>query len=302
LIIPDYVPAKDHGVEKQRMNPFNIRLWLSDKTNDIWNPSTGEKLDTSTIPVLNPQAWDELVKSTKPECYWWFAFIIILKLAVNMIYVLGTVFHYDWEMWLQALLCASALLSHFFKPYIDEWDNRLEQTSFLGIVMAISATKMGLTAVGFDETHAGLGDIEWPAVGLVTVVLFTMSAGFLYTRCTTWREKVARQERVQKGEESKSEFRSALTRACRSKLLNDLIGFMHKCFGARSRINCTVRPMLRVLLCRPYDCAATRRDAAGDHKETAGRDIRKGRREYSGQLNPSDSSNREHASSVAVKP
>ena len=45
------------------------------------------------VPVAG---WDELVKATKPDKYWWFIFILLLKLLVNVIFLIGQTFEYNW--------------------------------------------------------------------------------------------------------------------------------------------------------------------------------------------------------------
>lgn len=52
-------------------------------------------LKMKAIPTLNPKCWDELVKATKPEKYWWFTFILLLKLLVNVIFLLGQALEYN---------------------------------------------------------------------------------------------------------------------------------------------------------------------------------------------------------------
>ena len=52
-------------------------------------------------PALVPVCWDELTKATKPERYWWFCFILQLKLLINVLYLLGQVEMIDWLTALQ---------------------------------------------------------------------------------------------------------------------------------------------------------------------------------------------------------
>jgi hypothetical protein len=49
-----------------------------------------------TIPTLNPSAWDELLKAHRPSTYYWFIVILGLKLVVNIIFLLGQAYQYNW--------------------------------------------------------------------------------------------------------------------------------------------------------------------------------------------------------------
>jgi hypothetical protein len=85
-----------------------------------------------------PTCWDILFKTVQPTCYWWFAYTMLLKLVINVIFLLGKTRDFRWGMWLQITLVASALISHWFRPYVLMNDNRFEQLVFLCIACALS--------------------------------------------------------------------------------------------------------------------------------------------------------------------
>eukprot|EP01048_Picozoa_sp_COSAG05_P007144 COSAG05_NODE_496_length_9256_cov_9.286557_6_plen_694_part_00 len=218
---PQILP--EDPLERTRMLPWNIRDWLKDKTDKVLvgKDKDGQSvvIDTDTIPVLNPQCWDELVKATRPKRYWWFAFIMALKLVVNLIYVFRTVLDYDWEMWLQVVLCFSALLSHFVKPYRPgTGDNNLEQMSLLGLAICIAAAKMNLQS---EE-----GDIEPAAMSLLLLVPAGVTISFFFVKIRTFKLKSAREKRVKDGEKDKGIFWRLLARACKLKSCKLLEAFV----------------------------------------------------------------------------
>ena len=40
---------------------------------------------------FGPTCWDILFKTVQPERYWWFAFIMLLKLLINVVFLWGQV-------------------------------------------------------------------------------------------------------------------------------------------------------------------------------------------------------------------
>jgi hypothetical protein len=86
--------------------------WLSTARGDeSVNPTLLMRM--KAVPTLNPKCWDELFKATRPEKYYWFIFILLLKMMVNLIFLLGQAIEYNWGMWLQICLVFAALLSHY---------------------------------------------------------------------------------------------------------------------------------------------------------------------------------------------
>ena len=71
----------------------------------------------SELPALNPSCFDALYRTTRDEAYFWFAFTMVLKLLVNLIFLAGQIFtDFEWGLWLQILLIMSALTSYSYKP------------------------------------------------------------------------------------------------------------------------------------------------------------------------------------------
>ena len=52
------------------------------------------------VPALNPQCWDELLRAHKPSTIAWFIFMVVLKLVVNLIFLLGKSYRFNWGMYL----------------------------------------------------------------------------------------------------------------------------------------------------------------------------------------------------------
>ena len=90
--------------------------------------------------VLKPKCWDELCRVERPAAYWWFSFIMLLKLSIVFIFLAASALDFRWSMWLQIVLLGASLLSHFVRPYVLRVDNLLEQVIFLSLacILAIS--------------------------------------------------------------------------------------------------------------------------------------------------------------------
>eukprot|EP01043_Picozoa_sp_COSAG02_P035130 COSAG02_NODE_2496_length_8683_cov_41.529473_3_plen_1883_part_00 len=91
------------------------------------------------IPALNPSCYDALYRVTTKEAASWFAFTMLLKLFVNMIFICGQIIPtFEWGLWLQILLILAALVSHRVAPYVSPADNFMEQVAFLLLACALS--------------------------------------------------------------------------------------------------------------------------------------------------------------------
>lgn len=122
---------------------------------------------------------------------------MVLKLVVNVMYIVGTVVNYDFEMWLQVVLIFAALFSSFMEPYANLRDNRLEQMTFLGIAAVISATKLGL-AETLEEELSEEQATAWsmlrvPGMWLVVLVLVCMCTMFAHDYRTVSGQAMATQ-------------------------------------------------------------------------------------------------------------
>lgn len=92
------------------------------------------------LPALQPSCYDALYRTVTDAAYGWFAFTMLLKLSVNLIFLAGQFFpgQFDWGLWLQILLIFSALLSHRLEPYVAQGDNFMEQVAFLLLACVLS--------------------------------------------------------------------------------------------------------------------------------------------------------------------
>ena len=92
------------------------------------------------LPALQPSCYDALYRTVTDNAYGWFAFTMLLKLSVNLIFLAGQFFpgQFDWGLWLQILLIFSALLSHRLEPYVAQGDNFMEQVAFLLLACVLS--------------------------------------------------------------------------------------------------------------------------------------------------------------------
>ncbi len=92
------------------------------------------------LPALQPSCYDALYRTVTDSAYGWFAFTMLLKLAVNLIFLAGQFFpgQFEWGLWLQILLIFSALLSHRVEPYVSQGDNFMEQVAFLLLACVLS--------------------------------------------------------------------------------------------------------------------------------------------------------------------
>ena len=92
------------------------------------------------LPALQPSCYDALYRTVTDSAYGWFAFTMLLKLSVNLIFLAGQFFpgQFEWGLWLQILLIFSALLSHRLEPYAAQGDNFMEQVAFLLLACVLS--------------------------------------------------------------------------------------------------------------------------------------------------------------------
>jgi CRP-like cAMP-binding protein len=173
------------------------RSFLSSRSEgkDLLDPAT--LLLVQSAPTLNPTCWDELVKATKPEKYWWFIFILLLKLLVNVLFLIGQALEYNWGMWLQITLVLAALLSHFQKPYVLQDDNQQEQLSFLGLVLVLSVTNSGVVYAG---------SWLWYHVVVVGAVVGALTFSVVWVHYTVFKTRAAREQRVARGEKGLKQF------------------------------------------------------------------------------------------------
>ena len=95
---------------------------------------------TCVLPALQPSCYDALYRTVTDSAYGWFAFTMLLKLSVNLIFLAGQFFpgQFEWGLWLQILLIFSALLSHRVEPYASQGDNFMEQVAFLLLACVLS--------------------------------------------------------------------------------------------------------------------------------------------------------------------
>ena len=154
---------------------------------------------------------DELVKATRDDKYWWFIYILILKLIVNLIFLVGQSKEFNWGMWLQVILVCSALLSHFQHPYILTADNRQEQMSFLGLAVVLSVTNSGIPYSG---------ELRWFHSLIILFVVLLCTGSVVWIIFTTKKDKKSREKRVAKGQENLQSFvRQVFGRVCPTFLL-----------------------------------------------------------------------------------
>ena len=138
--------------------------------------------------ILKPKCWDELTKCQTPQAYWWFVFIMLVKLIVNAIALAGDSLNINWGMWLQILLISAALISHYMKPYTVDNDNTLEQVIFLSL-----ATTLSIMNSGVDDSG---GWQAWDVlVVAITVSLATIIG--LYPTFKKYRDVFEHNRRVQ---------------------------------------------------------------------------------------------------------
>ena len=136
----------------------------------------------------------------QPTCYWWFAYTMLLKLVINVIFLLGKSRDFRWGMWLQITLVASALVSHWVRPYVLMNDNRFEQLVFLCIACALGILN--------SRTAAEMQN-EWPIqdtvmLSLISTIMLGYGAwGVLVTQSTKkgqrWAEKFLSQVNTHPG-------------------------------------------------------------------------------------------------------
>lgn len=202
--------SESQFTEGQNVTPFN-RIGLPsfcDPRSFLSSMSEGKEVigaaDAATqllmesTPTLNPTCWDELIKATKPEKYWWFIFILLLKLLVNLIFLVGQAVEYNWGMWLQIALVSAALLSHFQQPYVLQEDNHQEQLSFLGLVVVLSVTNSGLVYHG--------GKWMWYHVVVICAVGFAMTFYLVWVEHAHFKRRAAREQRVATGQKNLKQF------------------------------------------------------------------------------------------------
>ena len=67
--------------------------------------------------VMRPSHWDVAYRDTKPQVYWWFAFMMIMKLVINTIYLVGLNFDYPWRLCMQIFLLGCTVMANRFSPY-----------------------------------------------------------------------------------------------------------------------------------------------------------------------------------------
>ena len=155
-------------------------------------------LKMQIVPPLNPKCWDELVKATRPSKFGWFIYVLVLKLLVNIIFIVGQTVEFNWGMWLQVLLVFSALLSAYQQPYVLKSDNRQEQMSFLGLSLVLSITNSGLPRTG--------GEWQWYHVVVILVVVVLSTGSMFWTKIQAGKLRSSREERVARGEKDLKQF------------------------------------------------------------------------------------------------
>ena len=67
--------------------------------------------------VMKPSHWDVVYRDTKPRVYWWFAFMMIMKLAINTIYIFGLYYDYPWRLCMQIFLLGCTVMAYRASPY-----------------------------------------------------------------------------------------------------------------------------------------------------------------------------------------
>jgi hypothetical protein len=153
--------------------------------------------------VLKPKCWDELTRVQTSQAYWWFVFIMFLKLLVNFIFIAGDSLSFNWGMWLQIVLITAALISFWIKPYIVANDNALEQVIFLSLATVLSIINSGLEpdtdlttqADGVSTSASSSGWDPWDVVVVVVCCVVASVIGLyptvakLYERYTQMRRK-----------------------------------------------------------------------------------------------------------------
>ena len=166
------------------------------RTDDSVPPDMLAKM--RVVPPLTPKCWDELVKATRPKKFGWFIYILVLKLAVNVIFLVGQTVAFNWGMWLLVLLVFSALLSAYQQPYVLKSDNRQEQMSFLGLSLILSITNSGLA-----QTQ---GEWQWYHVVVVVVVVVLSTGSMMWAQIQAGKIRSEREVRVARGEEDLKQF------------------------------------------------------------------------------------------------
>jgi hypothetical protein len=73
--------------------------------------------------------WDAVFRIVKSEAFWWPVFMMILKVAINILFVWGrSRDSQTWGLWMQMLLIFSALIAFQTSPYRWEKDNSGEES------------------------------------------------------------------------------------------------------------------------------------------------------------------------------
>lgn len=114
------------------------------------------------LPALEPSCYDALYRTVTDDAYGWFAFTMLLKLSVNVIFLAGQLFpgQFDWGLWLQILLIFSALLSHRLEPYVAQGDNFMEQVAFLLLACVLSIVNSSDAAIDDPPALAEASCVE----------------------------------------------------------------------------------------------------------------------------------------------
>jgi Ca2+-binding EF-hand superfamily protein len=168
-------------------------------------------------PALVPVCWDELTKATKPERYWWFCFILQLKLLINVLYLLGQVEMIDWLTSLQIVLCGAVGFAHFMQAQAAQSDNRLEVTSYLGLVLVTIIVR----APRFVELESALNvEMHWSHVWAIGSILVSTFGFWSYSEYRAkWKSEVREKKVRRESTEKQSQDSRALAMAVPTFLL-----------------------------------------------------------------------------------
>ena len=142
------------------------------------------------LAALKPTCLDELYKKNHAASYWWFCYILILKLGINMLSLFGAASNFMWTLWLQVVLILTALVSNHLQPYVQASDNQLEQVALL------------LLACVLGIVNAKEEDVEWQLSDTFLIVLIGLGVVGLALH-STLRARRLKDENVRRAREAK---------------------------------------------------------------------------------------------------
>ena len=72
------------------------------------------------VAVLTPRGFDPLFRYSRNGAWGWSIFMLVLKLSINVVITLGTVYEFPWAAVLQLLLFSAAVAAHHAQPFASE--------------------------------------------------------------------------------------------------------------------------------------------------------------------------------------